>query len=166
MALLDPGSLPPRVCTLTNDLLELARRTSRRYFAPGLDRDDLAQQAVLAVLQTLPCHDGRRHGPIEGYVVVAVRRALSRLCLREARRAMQPLVDVTGDGLSAEELAFRRQVWDLAARVLTRRQGQVLEMVREGWTVHEVAGILGRTPATVRRARWEAIRRLRKALAE
>lgn len=99
-----------------------------RYRVPGCTREDLEQEAHLVVLQVRGDYDPARHGDsLHGYLVVCIRRHLSRLCARAVRaRAGRLPEDVRSREMSpadsavfAEELARPRNA-----------QGRVLQTAR------------------------------------
>jgi RNA polymerase sigma factor (sigma-70 family) len=149
-------------------LSQIAQRAAHRYFAPGLDPDDLEQEGQLALLLALPHYDPARHGALEAYLAVSVRHRLYRLCRqawrREARRAEMP-ADVEAPTPREDELADARAVVGRLLASLTPQQQQVLTLLSEGRKPRQIAADLGVTPASVHSTRYAALARLKEMLA-
>lgn len=86
----------------------LARRAAARYRVPGCTRDDLLQEAWLAILTAAPLYDPARHGARRAaYLTVCIRHHLCRLLARAGRTQMPPLAgDTPGRELAPDEQAI------------------------------------------------------------
>lgn len=165
----DPTGSPAERPSLQPEYIALARNLARKYHAAGHDPGDLAQEALLAVMLALPVHTPDK-GPIEAYLTVCVRSHLSRLTRCDHRRAR--LHEPTGDdwldrrpghepdpALAAEHADF----WEHARSIWPARQAEVIERIRQGESVAQIAEALGMTAEAVRQAQHRAIARLREA---
>jgi len=149
------------------DLAALARAVANGYRVPGYGRDDLAQEAALAMLQAEPCLP---FTPQERQRLQDKARDRIRAILfartRKGRPKMLPMngYDVAiGDGIDREVAA--RETLGLAVAALTSRQRAVtLRACERGQEDDTIAEELDTTITAVRVARSQAAGRLREAL--
>ena len=139
-------------------------RVVASYAPPGAERDDLAQDVLLAVWQALRRFRGE--SSIKTFVLrIAHNRGLSQ-AWRRAKSPSATEVDEMPDPRPAadEQLAdHQQQEWFLRqVRALPLGQRQVISLALEGLPHAEIAAIVGITPENVAvrlgRAR-EALRR-------
>jgi RNA polymerase sigma factor (sigma-70 family) len=158
MSLHDPAGLP----VLSADHVTLARRLSRRYHCPGLDADDLTQEAVLAVLAALPLYEPR-HGEASAYLAVSISRRLNRLIERDLNRAEREseLADVHSDpSPSPQDVAIAHEAHERIT-LLPEQQARVLELGAMGYPVAEIVAETGLSTAAVWQARSRGIAEVR-----
>lgn len=72
---------------VTPELYQVARQESWRYYVPGYTREDMEQEALLAIIQALPKHRPER-GPVTTYARFAARRNIQDL-IRVAKASRQ-----------------------------------------------------------------------------
>src|SRR5262245_46914349 len=93
------GTDAPPLTPILPDTTSLARKVARRYRypPPGIGRDDLVQEAELAILSALPRYDPATCGDLPAYLYMRARGRLSALLRKAQRRAareVQLAVDV------------------------------------------------------------------------
>jgi RNA polymerase sigma factor (sigma-70 family) len=149
MALHDvpPCAQPRPLAPLSSAHERLARRLSRRYRSPSFDRDDLAQEARVVILWSLPEYDPARHGPSpDAFLYHRVTSRLNRLCCIDRARSTShtaaPADDLVDDRPGPEELATRADLFAAAREHLTPPQGRVLELTAAGWQDEDIAAEL------------------------
>lgn len=130
----------------------------------GADADDVGSETWLSVARSLPSFQGDRDGFRAWVFTIAKRRVVDHL--RARGRSPRPLDAAPAP--SAEDLALSGD--DAARRIvacLPPEQAQiVLLRVVGGFSVEEVARIVGRRPGNVRVIQHRALRRLAEKLAE
>jgi RNA polymerase sigma-70 factor (ECF subfamily) len=140
-------------------------RAVASYAPPGAERDDLAQDVLLAVWQALQRFRGQ--GSLRAFVLrIAHNRGLSHAWRRARRPLAEPEpVDVADPRPGVEELVAanqRAEQFLRHLRTLPLGQREVLALALEGLPHAEIAAIVGITPENVAvrlgRAR-EAVRR-------
>jgi RNA polymerase sigma factor (sigma-70 family) len=145
MAACSPSAGPPSWGS-TDDCIALARHVSRRYSSPGLERDDLTQGALLALLQSRPHYDPLRHGTLQAYLTVCMRHALWLMVQRDGREAHERLPPnvfaVAPEPGDAYEQAH--------SALLTPRQRQVLQLFLAGLDAAQIGVAIGITSGAVR----------------
>jgi RNA polymerase sigma-70 factor (ECF subfamily) len=136
----------------------------RRYMRPVLavaweyastldEAEDLAQDAFIRVLESLPRFDHER--AFSPWLFTIVRNAGRNHALAQGRRTQVPLegdlpADQVGADMAVERLAFLEEV-GAAAGTLPPMQRACFRLVDlEGFSGGEVAGMLGIAPPTVR----------------
>jgi RNA polymerase sigma factor (sigma-70 family) len=153
------------------DFRPLARSMARRYRrTPGVELEDLEQEAYVAIAEALATYQPLEHGRLEGYVKYRVRRHLWNLA-RKARssRAIcfsqlgaeeqdEYLEKVSGEAAVGSELPYEELKANLAER-LSPTQYEALVGWAEGLTDEEIAARRGTTAGTVKNARYRALRK-------
>lgn len=134
-----------------HDLLAMAHGLARRFRVRGWDREDLAQEAYLAMAEAPP-------GCTVKQLFSRGRTRLSRIARREAGCACSPLplqleARPAGDGCD--------DVADLVRRVLPRREAAlILNLYWLDMTAAEVAVRMGVSVQRVYQLRDQGLRRL------
>jgi RNA polymerase sigma factor (sigma-70 family) len=143
------------------DLVHHGVRRYRRRYRSTVTGEDLFQEAAVAVLLALAAYDPPAHGPIDDYISRKVASRLRSYCRREARQAVreQPLDDAAGPDASD----VRGEVLALASAVLPDEQREIVCLLIDGWTVAQIAELLGSPEGTIRWLKAEAFARLRAA---
>jgi RNA polymerase sigma factor (sigma-70 family) len=141
----------------------VARREARRVYLPGYDRDDVLQEARVALLEASyrPCC-GLDEGAFATMVVR--RRLVSRL--RAAHRWKHQILTRAArdrDPAYEPDLTTRLEAFELVRRVarLPRAQRTRLTMVAAGYSYQEIAAAEGVSVKAVDTAVFEARRTLR-----
>jgi RNA polymerase sigma-B factor len=176
----------PERCRLIEEYLPHARCAARRFARRGVERDDLAQVAALAVVHAVDRRDPGRAELLPAYVGRVVDGELRRH-LRDraaavripraarfddtlARRTAQaplPLADEDrpADGPPLEEVTLERALIARAARSLDGRQRRILLLCFFcDLTQEEAAAELGISQAQVSRLLADALGRMRRLL--
>ena len=126
-------------------------RVIASYAPPGADRDDLAQDVLLAVWQALQRFRG--DSSLKTFVLrIAHNRGLSQAWKRAKRPQPSELVDVPDPRPGPEEEAAtsqRSERFFRHLRALPLGQRQVLALALEGVPHAEIAAIAGITPENV-----------------
>jgi RNA polymerase sigma factor (sigma-70 family) len=139
-------------------LLDRARALARRYRypVPGYDKDDLVQEAFLAMV-TAPL------GSTDEQRYARARNRLSRIAKRAARRRTQEL-PLQLEGSDGDDPAGR-ELADIVHKVLPRREAQVVvALFWHDLSVTDLAQRMGVSRVTVFTIRRRALRRLRPYL--
>jgi RNA polymerase sigma factor (sigma-70 family) len=125
-------------------------RVVASYAPPGAERDDLAQDVLLAVWQALPGFRGE--GSLRSFVLrVAHNRGLSHAWTR-AKRPPSDVIDVPDPRPTLEEHAVISERGERLLRhlrMLPLGQRQVLALALEGVPHTEIAAIAGISPENV-----------------
>lgn len=127
-------------------------RVIASYAPPGAERDDLAQEVLVAVWQALPRFRG--NSSTRSFVLrIAHNRCLSHVWRRARQpRAHQEPLDVADPRPAADELVAtneRAERFLRHLRTLPLGQREVLALALEGLPHAEIAGILGITAENV-----------------
>jgi RNA polymerase sigma-B factor len=176
----------PERSRLIEAYLPHARCAAQRFERRGVERDDLAQVAALAVVHAVDRRDPRRAELFPAYVIRVVdgelRRHLrdraaavripraARFEDTQARRTAQsplPLAeeDWAADEAPVDEVTLERALISRAARGLDGRQRQILLLCFFlDLTQDEAAAELGISQAQVSRLLADALRRMRRLL--
>lgn len=171
---------------LIEDYLPLADSSARRFARRGVERDDLAQVAALAIVRAVDRRDPGRRESLPAYVsrsvegelrrhlrdrasLVRVPRAASGDDTQARRTAQSPLRlgddDTSGVDASLEESVLERVLVARAINTLDARQRRVLLLhFFLDRTQEEVAAELGVSQAHVSRLLADALGRLRRRL--
>jgi len=176
----------PERSRLIEQYLPLANSAARRFARRGVERDDLAQVAALAVVRAVDRRDPGRSELLAAYVhrsvygelrhhlrdrAAAVR--VPRAALHEdsaARRTAQWPLELSGDECAGDEapledVSLERALITRAARALDARQRRILLLCFFlDWTQEEVAAELGVSQAHVSRLLADALHRMRTTL--
>jgi len=159
----------PRKTTIDDELQRALRRVVGSYLPPGPERDDLAQEVMVAVLQALPRFRGE--SLLRTYVLrVAHNVSLRFLSRRRARARRQDDTDageLPGRLASPEEALVRQQRQErllTAVRRLPLSQRQVLTLALEELPHAEIARALGISENAVNTRLHRARVQLRKYL--
>lgn len=173
-------------CRLIEQHLPLARLVARRFARRGVDRDDLAQVAALAVVHAVDRRDPARLDLLGAYVNRTVEGELRRhlrdrvaairvpraarfddTLARRTAQAPNQLTeeDAAADDVGLEETTLDRALVARAARVLSPRQRRILLLCFFlDRTQEEVAAELGISQAHVSRLLADALARMRRLL--
>lgn len=137
-----------------DELLRLARRLARRYHVAGYERDDLVQEAYLAMLQAPP-------GATRRQLVSRARTRLYRLYLH----ACQGEAGWLPDGVAGPEGPGPDDLIDRLFELLPVRQARAVYLhFWLGVPDAEIGRRLGTTRWGVRQLRRRAYRRLREGM--
>lgn len=156
------------------------RNLAANFYLPGADRDDVLQEARVALLQAVKNFDPAAGTPFRGFVALVVRRQLASAVIharRDKRRTVDealrqvvledgpvPIVDVLEavDPSALEQLAGREQLADLAHAIrahLSRLEAYCLLASVNGVSYDEIAARVGggekRVDRAITRARWK-----------
>lgn len=127
-------------------------RFARFWCGQASDAEDIAQDAVIALLQ----YRDDLHDP-DGYLFISVKQiALRRIARQRRLLPLEAMANTTGVG-AFEAALLQRALHD--CRTLSPRSRLVLEMTLEGYTHSEIASTLGVTRGVV--AQWVARARRR-----
>src|SRR5688572_26857885 len=142
-----------------------ARARARAYFVAGGDRDDLEQEALIALVHAAQDHRPE-HGPFRPFADLCISRALVSAIRRANRQkhrvlteavsinagpereepaALQPVAAGPGPEDLVVGAASARSVGAEVARLLSPLERQVLALVLDDRTYQEVAEELGRS---------------------
>jgi RNA polymerase sigma-70 factor (ECF subfamily) len=125
-------------------------RVVASYAPPGSERDDLAQEVLVAIWEALGRFRGE--GSLKGYVLrIAHNRGVSRSFARSKQQTSE-LVDVPDPRPSVEDHAVANQRAERLLRHLRRLplgQRQVLALALEGLPHAEIGLLLGITAENV-----------------
>ncbi|XHF25484.1 RNA polymerase sigma factor [Corallococcus exercitus] len=140
--------------SLLLDLLPRVRNLVRYLVRGDSDVEDIAQEALIALVRGLPTYrgDGRFHGWVDRVVVRTTFAWIKRSRGREARYSEDPveLLAVPSDEAPADEYLHRRHLVALLDRLSTeQRHALVLHHVLE-LSVQEISTELGVPFETVR----------------
>src|SRR6185436_2156915 len=139
------------------------------YAPPGAERDDLAQDVLLAVWQALP-RFRRGSSPRTFILRIAHNRGLSHVWRRARQpRAAAETPDLPDPRPGAEELTAtneRAERFLRHLRALALGYREVLALALEGLSHAEIAAIVGITPANVAVRLGRAREALRRSVAE
>jgi RNA polymerase sigma-70 factor (ECF subfamily) len=127
-------------------------RVVASYAPPGAERDDLAQDVLLAVWQSLPRFRGE--GPARAFVLrIAHNRSLSHAWRRARRPVHEPEPPEVPDPQPGadEQLAANQRAERFLRHLRTLPLGlrQVLSLALEGLPHAEIAAVVGITPENV-----------------
>jgi len=143
-------------------------RVIASYAPPGAERDDLAQEVMIAVWQALPRFRGE--GSQRSFVLrVAHNRGLSHAWRRSKRPQTGAPVDVADPRPRADERVAQSQRAEQFlrhVRMLPLGQREVLALALEGLPHAEIAAIVGITPENVAVRLGRAREALRRAIAK
>ncbi len=143
-------------------------RVAASYARPGAERDDLAQDILLAVWQALPRFRG--DGSARSFVLrIAHNRGLSHAWRRAKSQPREALPEIPDPRPGADEqVAQSQRVEQFLRHVRTLPLGQreVLTLALEGLPHAEIAAIVGITPENVAVRLGRAREALRRSIAE
>lgn len=134
----------------------------------GADRDDVRQEALLALVEAERAWD--RRGAFVSFARVCIKRHLLD-CLRVANgrpaapkpRLVELVVDPPNVVSLEEHVANRERLRAVLASPLTDRERAVLARAVQGYSYSEVGEELDLSPAVVKWTAWKARSRLRAA---
>lgn len=146
-----------------NSVESIARRAARRYHVDGFAREDLQQEATLAILQAMRVGE---KDPSHLYQIAT--RRLSNLAKRKKMETLGEsdvdlldAVDDQSDVDNAEEFNVSLEKY---RNILTSRQYAVLELTfLHGATDCEIAERLHVQVRTIQHARSRALRKIRES---
>ncbi len=143
-------------------------RTVASYEPPGAERDDLAQEVLLAVWQALPRFRG--DGSLRSFVLrIAHNRGLRHAWQRSRRATPDPMPEVPDPRPRADERLEgneRAEQFLRHLRALPLGQRAVLALALEGLPHAEIAAIVGITPENVAVRLGRARDALKRSIAE
>lgn len=125
-----------------NQIRELAIRFARLWCGRSSDAEDVAQDAIIALLR----HSDDLHDP-DGYLFTSVKRIALRKMRGQRRQHSLESINTALAAPVSETAFVRRALWD-AAR-LSQRDKVVLGMTLDGYTQSEIASKLGVTRSVV-----------------
>lgn len=162
-------SVQSHMNTVTADLLAMARRCARRYrsLPPTLSREDIEQEAVLALLESMSKYDPNRHRcNKEDWLAGRITNRLARLVRKEQARTgrEEEYQDCSAAGEGRDGHSDAGELVELARRHLPPRQARVVEMTAEGYTDEEIAGNLGCSVGAMRTDRSRALAAMREVV--
>jgi RNA polymerase sporulation-specific sigma factor len=167
--------------------LRLAKKLARKFHAPGMDADDLEQEAMIALIRTVDAYDPDK-GRFSTLAYPAITNYLATVVCRTKRRTI-PTVSLSTPVNAGEDEEFlleetiadpsqdteaaalssliSRALLDLLDVVLTPREVRVLELrYGLGGEVphyqHEVAPLLKLSRSRIQQLELEALAKLRK----
>jgi RNA polymerase sporulation-specific sigma factor len=171
--------------TLVDEHRAMARAIAARYYAPGLDRGDLEQEALIGLQKAARDYDGSLGSSfkafaslcIERHVMTAVKTATRQKHepLNHGARLEQPLSedadagtlgDVVADTSAREpaEILITKEelehLSDIVQERLTELERRCLMMVADGIRYKQIASTLGETEKSVDNALQRARRKL------
>ncbi len=137
--------------------------------APG-DGEDISQETWLAAAPKLAAFVGDEHQFRSWLFTIAHRRLVAPW----RRSAARPVTSVSGERLAVlgssgddpDELSAREAIAELMIGLSADQVDVVLLRVVGGFTVEEVAAIIGKRPGAVRTTQHRALRRLAERLSE
>lgn len=154
---------------MTPELYLVARQESWRYRVPGYSREDLEQEALVAILEALRTHDPAR-GPLKPFARFAARRNIQDLLTRSRTSRLGALNE---SGYAAEDAYLGASTSDesrLEARELTAslhriqpRLARTIVLLAAGFSYVEIARREGVQPKTVDGRLFQARNALREA---
>ena len=121
----------------------MAVRFARLWCGHASDAEDIAQDALMALLQYR--HDLHN---LDGYLFVSVKQIALRRIVRQRRMDSLELTTTTTGVGAFETVLLQRALHD--CRSLSPRSRLVLEMTLEGYTHTEIASLLGVSRASSR----------------
>lgn len=153
---------------------------AERYCYLGLEKEDLMQEGMIALLSAIRTYRGDRGAAFRTYASRCISNGLAKVAASQLRARNIPLaltapLDEAGN-VSApsqdepEEIVIRQeQSRDRSHRMkaeLSEYELACLQLLLDGCSYAEIAGRLGRTVKSVDRALGRARQKLRRALAE
>ena len=152
---------------------------AERYCYLGLEKEDLMQEGMIALLWAIRTYRGDRGAAFRTYASRCISNGLAKVAASQLRARNIPLaltapLDEAGNvGTSRdepEEIVIRQeQSRDRSHRMkaeLSEYELACLQLLLDGCSYAEIAGRLGRTVKSVDRALGRARQKLRRALAE
>ena len=136
----------------------------------SMDTDDLVQVAAMNVIARLDSFEPRRVGALQAYLQQSVMNKIRDEVRRVSRRPITTeLPDaIQSDDETPEEIAIRKQAYDVYRAALTRIRSKDRELVvariEAQWTIQEVMAYFGF--ATIPAARMAVTRALRRLTQE
>ena len=144
-------------------------RAIASYAAPGAERDDLAQDVLVAVWQALPRFRGES-SPRSFILRIAHNRGLTHVWRRARRPAPDPEAPEIADPHAGadERVAMNQRAEQFLRHLRTLPVGQreVLSLALEGLPHAEIAAIVGITPENVAVRLGRAREALRRSIEE
>ncbi|ALG86709.1 RNA polymerase sigma factor [Gordonia phthalatica] len=137
-------------------------RVCRAVLGPGPDADDAWQETFLAALKAWATLDDDTN--IEAWLVRVAQRKAIDVVRGRARRAV-PTDELPDTVVSQRLPAEDADVWDAVARLPERQRLAVAYHYLGHLTHVETAELIGGTPAAVRRAAADGLKRLRTVYA-
>jgi RNA polymerase sigma factor (sigma-70 family) len=90
----------------------LAASTARKWYVPGHDRDDVIQEARIALWEAAGCYDPTVGTPFRGFAIFVINRRLRDFLRRATRPAQMVLTDSARDveetATTAADIAHHR----------------------------------------------------------
>lgn len=121
----------------------LVRAMVRRYRGPGLEGEDLEQEAWLALLEAQASYRPELNVPRSAYYKCRVRTALANVLRKYRRDGLYWRQEVRVGELPGKSVDFSYEMEDLVFR-LPRRQSQVIRLYFcRQLTLREIASALG-----------------------
>lgn len=152
--------------SLLEDHRDLARKIASRFYHQGVDRDDLQQEALIALHKATETWNRRckfstfAHDVIKNRMIELTRAAKRRPVI------VAEIEDQHLESRSLEEIVeLREEFRELVGRwrQLNERQSQIMRRAVRGDSYEDVATELGTTVAAVKWNVWDARRTLGRA---
>ena len=149
-------------------------KQAAKFTRPGLDEGELVAVAAVATWTATMRYDWTR-GPFPPFLALTVRRKLVQYVVRESRRNVlhravsldsgghegEPLHEDHGDGQDGLGPERAAEVQALLEAIDPRAAGIVFRRYLRGWTIGEVAQVLGVSRERVRQIEVKAMAELR-----
>lgn len=167
----DRGALTDVLTEIREPIIRYCRSRIGRREQPLVSADDVAQEALLAVMTSLPTYQRRNGVPFLAFAYGITSNKVVDALRRARRNRSVPTADVPDlphTTRGPEDLAVAadgyRRLRDLVD-TLTPTERDVLTLrVVVGMSAAEVAGTIGSNPASVRVSQHRALRKLRALL--
>ena len=162
---------------MVNSFVPYIEQKIARLNVPGLDRDDLRQEAFVALFSAVESFDESRGAGFSTYAIACINNRLADAVKAAARQKNRPLNDslsLSDDDhplelvspVSPEETAIvkeeYRAVQSRINGLLSALERETLSLWLEGYNYSEIARHLGTTPKAVGNALQRARRKLKQ----
>lgn len=148
---------------LVRRYVALVYRASRRYFAPGMEREDVVQEGMIGLLSAIRTYRRDPRGPFEPFASMCVVRRIQTAVTRAKSDRHSPLN--TAIPLDFARMVARDESLPLLSLPanLSELERQVLRLCRRGHGRDEIAALLARDSKSIENALRRARLKLRDA---
>ena len=148
----------------------LAYFVANRICIQGIAREDLEQEALIALFEASNTFDAKKGAKFSSYAYLCIKHRLGNIRQKERSRAMAQARQETlrpimaNRVVSIEDKVVHRQLLDIIEQLPPREEFVIKSRIIEGLTLQEIGNILGITRERVRQIEKTALREVRYAV--